>query len=418
MNIEKKILRSIDSLILWRNIRCNSILIKLERLLNNMLKEDCHSLIDDYYSLFHAFIEKAKWDGDIHSWQNYIKQLVELDENQFSLKAERLNFQDIPMPMVNLAKQDLERIEHIIKIPWDLIIRKIEDKLGQSIEPIFKKKTKKESFLNLDIEKLAEKFNTHGCGQFGVYRGFRWNVSKEGRRYLEGIENIDAIELEDLVGYDIQKKRLIENTKLLLSGYSANNVLLYGDKGTGKSSMVKAILNRYYNRGLRAVEVPKDNLEEYYDILSILENRGLKFIIFIDDLSFEESESEYKHIKALLEGGLKERPKNVVIYATSNRRHLIRQSFDDRDEVTPADAIQEKLSLSDRFGITLTFMSPSQKEYIAIVKNIAASRGLTVDEDYLIESALSWSMRYNGTSGRTARQFIDHLEGLTAINVH
>src|SRR5699024_3116564 len=139
-----------------------------------------------------------------------------------------------------------------------------------------------------------------------------------------GIDNIDPICMDDLIGYESQKQRVIENTELLLSGYRANNVLLYGDKGTGKSSMVKAILNKFCDKGLRIIEVPKDQLGDYYEILSLLENRGQKFILFIDDLSFEDTEPEYKYIKALLEGGLKDRPKNVAIYATSNRRHLIK----------------------------------------------------------------------------------------------
>ncbi len=271
--------------------------------------------------------------------------------------------------------------------------------------------------VNWGVRELAHHFYHNGSGMFGIFKGFRWeHIDGHGR--LKGIISVDPVTLDQLVGYEEQKARLIENTEQLLKGYRANNVLLYGDKGTGKSSLVKALVHRYAGRGLRIVEVPKDCLRDYYRILEQLEGRKQKFILFVDDLSFEENEVEYKHIKALLEGGLKVRPANVVVYATSNRRHLVREFHRDRsgaysgqeDEISPIDSMQEKLSLSDRFGITLTFIAPNQKTYLEMVERLADRRGISLDAHALREEALRWEKRYNGRSGRTARQFIDYLE--------
>src|SRR5690606_10667631 len=241
----------------------------------------------------------------------------------------------------------------------------------------------------------------YGTGIFSRYLGLYWNGST-----LEGIDKVDPITLDQLVGYDMQKQILIENTEKFVKGYPANNVLLYGDKGTGKSSMVKALIHKFGDEGLRIIELPKIYMEDYYKVMNKIEDRGFKFILFIDDLSFEEHETEYKHVKALLEGGLKVKPSNVLVYATSNRRHLIRQMASDRSsvgyhyndegDISPTDSMQEKLSLSDRFGITLTFIAPNQKGYLEMVQAIARSRGLKIDDEELKERALQWEKRFNG----------------------
>lgn len=253
----------------------------------------------------------------------------------------------------------------------------------------------------------------NGWGETTRYIGFKWENKK-----LVGIENPDSISFDDLVGYDEQRKVLINNTEKFMNGQPANNVLLYGDRGTGKSSMVKALLNKYSKAGLRMVEMPVNHLKEYSYLLTDIENRSIKFIIFLDDLSFNEYETEYKHIKAILEGGLKKRPDNVLVYATSNRRHLIQETegdrganfhYNQRGEISPTDSMQEKISLADRFGIALTFISPNQRQYLKIVNAMAYEAGINMDSEKLEALALIWEKQYNGRSGRTARQFIDDL---------
>ena len=246
------------------------------------------------------------------------------------------------------------------------------------------------------------------------------SASNGSHGYLKAIVNPDPIRLTDLIGYETQRQEVLDNTLRFLKGYPANNMLLYGDRGTGKSSTIKALVNKYYDQGLRLVEVPKKYLMDFPDIIRILEGRKHKFIIFIDDLAFEDNEENYTALKAILEGGVKSKPSNVIIYATSNRRHLIKEKFSDRsgltsgnpdDEIHASDTIQEKLSLADRFGIKVTFSAPDKNEFLKIVEGIAEKRGIKIDKEYLHREALKWELTYNGRSPRTAKQFIDWLEG-------
>ncbi|MGH2354499.1 MAG: ATP-binding protein, partial [Chloroflexota bacterium] len=288
-------------------------------------------------------------------------------------------------------------------------------------------------------EELVAHYATHGSGNFARYRAFRWVGPPDGaamaahhsspitHHSLLPVPVPDAIRPGDLIGYTEERTLLRRNTVQFLAGYPANNVLLYGDRGTGKSSSVKSLLNAAGEcqgpdepdvdwGALRLIEVPKSRLVDFPVIVSLLRGRAQRFILFIDDLSFEEGETEYKDMKAMLEGGIEARPSNVVVYATSNRRHLIREQFADRaplgsDEVHAQDTVQEKLSFADRFGITITFPTPNQASYLAIVEGLAHRQGLHVAPTVLRARAIEWAAWHNGRSGRTARQLVDHLAG-------
>jgi hypothetical protein len=257
---------------------------------------------------------------------------------------------------------------------------------------------------------LAHHYRCHGVGVLARYGALGWQGGQ-----LRGIAHPDPIRLEQLAAYDRPRQQLIQNTEALLRGYRALNVLLYGSRGTGKSSLVKALLNQYRHQGLRLVEVPKVDLVALPQILETLRPAPQKFIIFVDDLSFEEDDEGFKALKVVLEGGVTARPDHVVVYATSNRRHLVREYFSDRprpsdqDEVQAWDTVQEKLSFSDRFGLTLTFEPPDQPTYLAIVHHLAGQAGLPLEPEDLEAQALRWATQHNGRSGRTARQFIDWL---------
>lgn len=257
------------------------------------------------------------------------------------------------------------------------------------------------------VRELISFYREIGSGIFSDAIGFKWqrNVGQ-----LEGVCP-DSIRKEQLIGQEREQGIVLQNTEFFLSGYPANNVILYGNRGTGKSSLVKALLQEYCDRGLRLVELSKAELVDYPNVIRCLTNQPQKFIVFIDDLSFEESEAEYKILKTLLEGGLEGKPKNVLIYATSNRRHLVRENFSERqgDEVNRRDTMEEKLSLSDRFGITVTFSSPDQEGFLKIVEELAAQEEIVMDREQLRQQALRWVMMHNARSGRTARQFIDYL---------
>ena len=264
-------------------------------------------------------------------------------------------------------------------------------------------------------ERLTQFYKEFGVGKLGLHKAFRVEHPQEGSAEIVPITNIAHVHLDDLIGYETAKKKLIDNTKAFVEGKQANNCLLYGDAGTGKSSSIKAILNQYYNQGLRMIEVYKHQFQDLNDVIAQIKNRNYKFIIYMDDLSFEEFEIEYKYLKAVIEGGLEKKPNNVLIYATSNRRHLIRESFKDKadrdEDMHTNDTVQEKLSLVARFGVTIYYGAPSKKEFQQIVKELAKSNHIEMPEEELLLEANKWELSHGGLFGRTAQQFIDYLLG-------
>lgn len=257
------------------------------------------------------------------------------------------------------------------------------------------------------LREVAAFHKKSGFGDFARYNAFTF---REGQ--LLPVEHTNKIRLEDLKKYEIQRNMVVDNTQAFLMGLPANNVLLYGDRGTGKSSTVHALLNEYAGQGLRMVEITKEEIGDFAALATLISQVSCRFIIFIDDLSFSQGDDTYAGLKAVLEGGLVARPENAIIYATSNRRHLVRERFSDRqgDEIHLGDTMQELLSLSDRFGLSITFINPTKKEYGEILLKIAADRGLAVDEELLLRRAERFALERGGRSPRIARQFVDMAE--------
>ena len=263
---------------------------------------------------------------------------------------------------------------------------------------------------------ITEFYKEYGVGKFGLNKAFRIEEGTDLKTAnIIPITRVEHVYLNDIIGYDIQKKKLTYNTESFINGKPANNCLLYGDAGTGKSSSVKAIVNEYYDKGLRIIEIYKHQFRYLSDILEQLKDRNYKFIIYMDDLSFEESELEYKYLKAILEGGFGRRPENVLIYATSNRRHLIRESFRDKtetdEELHTRDTVEEKLSLSARFGEKIYYGSPDKREFNSIVLSLAKKNNIDMDEGEILSKANMWELSHGGMSGRSATQFITYLQG-------
>jgi len=410
-------------LYLYHRIEKDEVYKALTELIHFLQEEKDTFLIQQTYASFFSLLSEksiAAYHTDfLNPWQEYLLELIFKDENPFTLSAEKYSSKISPA-LLQAAASDLSFLEKIFRLSFKELNTKIEEIKGQKVpsvedfQPFSPLDDRflplKNAFLNTSPwenlkETLFDFHRRHGCGSMARYNAFCWK-----NNVLEGIAEPDPITLEELWGYSEQKKIILENTEYLLHGLPANNILLYGDRGTGKSSLVKALLPRYASLGLRLVEFASEDLASLSPLLDILKQRGLKFILFIDDLSFEENEVEFKKLKALLEGGVEKKPDNVVIYATSNRRHLIKESFEGREtEVHPADSMQEKLSLADRFGITLTFSAPDQNDYLAIVKHLAQKEGLAVPEEELKNLALKWELLHNSRSGRTARQFVDYL---------
>lgn len=260
-------------------------------------------------------------------------------------------------------------------------------------------------------------YKDFGVGKLGLHKAFRIQHLQNAQEEVSivPITNIAHVKLSDLVGYELAKQKLLDNTEAFVQGKKANNCLLYGDAGTGKSTSIKAIANQYYDRGLRLIEIYKHQFCDLNEVIAQIKNRNYKFIIYMDDLSFEEFEIEYKYLKAVIEGGLEKKPENVLIYATSNRRHLIREKYADKEEVREdmhtSDTVQEKLSLYARFGVTIYFGAPDKKEFQKIVRELAQMHGVKMDTEELLLEANKWELSHGGLSGRTAQQFINYLLG-------
>jgi uncharacterized protein len=367
--------------------------------------------------LFHALAREAELSAERlvgNAWQNHLLERMLQDENAFSLKAQRGGFERMGAGLIAVAKADLAELRQLFD--EDLGLGELLP-AGEGAPKPFKIELAAAGDWPGRAGALAGYYAEHGTGALAEHRAFRWEP-RTGE--IEPVLQPDPIRLEELFTYDVERELLLANTEHFLARQPANNVLLYGERGTGKSSTVKALLQRYPT--LKMVEVAPGDLGDLPRLLPRLAANPGRFILFVDDLSFDEMELQYKHLKAVLEGGLESRPANVVIYATSNRRHLVKERFSDltkpiaNDEIHHQDTVEEKLSLSDRFGITLTFITPDQERYVAIVRQIAQSRGLSVDAGELRTRAIRWAMYHNGFSGRTARQFVDFLEGELATS--
>ena len=264
---------------------------------------------------------------------------------------------------------------------------------------------------------LSRWYGTHGAGCYGQALAFRLG-GHAGAPELEPIRGLEAVTFDSLVGYEQQKAALRANVEAFLRGVPANDMLLYGDAGTGKSTSVKALLSAYGDRRLRVVEIAKPQFSLLGELISLLAQRPYRFLIFMDDLSFEENEVGYKHLKAVIEGGIAPRPGNVLLCATSNRRHIVREIWRDRsdmeyeEDVHRSDTMEEKLSLAGRFGCQINYSTPDRALYHAIVRELAQEAGVRMEERELLRRADAWEIRHGGVSGRTARQYIHHLLGI------
>ncbi|MHB9036172.1 MAG: ATP-binding protein [Armatimonadota bacterium] len=391
--------------------------IMLEALADDTSAANCYRA-----SLFAALAESAELaDQPLtgNAWQNHLLNVVLADDNLFARKAESVGLRGMGRSLLDQVRSDLQALRALYDVDLDSVLcgfppldgftPTTASHIDSRLLDIKKLLNNSEDWADC-LEAIARFYASNGAGAFGRFRAFRW-VKGTYENELKGVESPDPIRLNDLVEYEWQREAVSRNTQKLLAGLPANNMLLYGDRGTGKSSTVKAMLNEFGEQRLRLVEVAKDDLTDLPDILSNLRKRPEKFILFIDDLSFEENETQYKALKAVLEGGLEARPANVALYATSNRRNLVKERFSDRqkedDEVHPGDTMQEKLSLSDRFGIKLPFLAPDQDEFLRIVEALADRAGIEMTED-LRKKSLAWQ---HARSGRSARQFVDYWIG-------
>lgn len=424
-------------LMMYGNLGKDSILLALAEIFDKIENEsyDKDACVHEIYEQIYKLLQLAtKYGFDKNLWHEYIAYVLAMNENPFSIICETVGAgngtvndivkKDMAM-FYRLFHYDFMKIESFLEIDCFSTVTnyqsmaKAENTYNKSVSQKVAELTEQ-----LEMAQNGEEFfdgvtafyKKYGVGKFGLNKAFRV-VHEEGMPMnLSPITHTSDVTLDHIVGYEIQKQQLIDNTEAFVEGRKANNCLLFGDSGTGKSTCIKAILNQYYDKGLRLIEVYKHQFRDLSNIIEQIKNRNYRFIIYMDDLSFEEFEIEYKYLKAIIEGGLEVKPDNVLIYATSNRRHLIRETWSDRsdmndDELHHSDTVQEKLSLVARFGVTINFIKPSRKEFEHIVQMLAKESELMISDEDLMMKANAWSIRNGGYSGRVAEQFIIHLKG-------
>lgn len=379
-----------------------------------------------------AFATEFGLSGNV--WQQWLTYILMMHDNAFTLACERREV--LPdSTLVKLAERDLgifmelfrtgetdfDEDEGLLplmldyKAPYD---RECVTEAGRRIRELSSRLAGAEDVHEF-TRTLTAHYEKYGAGMYGLYKAFRVDPAAADETELRLIPVTDSadVRFDDLIGYESQKKTLRDNTEAFVSGHFANNVLLYGDSGTGKSTSVHALMHDYADRGLRLIEVSKPDRSRLPQILSAIKKRNYRFILFLDDLSFEENESDYKELKAMLEGALETRSDKVLIYATSNRRHLIRETWGDRsdmeynEDIHRSDTMEEKLSLAGRFGVTIYYPKPGPREYLEIVKALAARKGIELRGQDLEDAARKWELRHGGMSGRTASQLITWLDG-------
>lgn len=427
----------VSKLLIYGDMPKDSILMELSSIIREFKGENYKKdeIITRIYHQVKRILEVSTDYGfDRNLWHNYLTYLLITNENPFSLTCEKVGAND---GSVNyFAKNDFKQFMKL----FDYDFKPMEEELGidcfeklQNYKAIGKTElmynknvSEKVQSLSLKLENakdeneffdyVTEFYKQYGVGMFGLNKAFR---IKDGDGPLEfhAINNMDKVVLDDLVGYEIQKKKLVDNTEAFVQGRKANNCLLFGDSGTGKSTSIKAIVNEYYEQGLRMIEIYKHQFKDLSNVIAAIKNRNYKFIIYMDDLSFEDFEIEYKFLKAVIEGGVETKPENILIYATSNRRHLIKETWNDRSDVQvengmhKSDTMEEKLSLVHRFGVTVNYSKPTQKEYFEIAVELCRRLGVKLSDDEIKAEANKWELSHGGISGRTAQQFANYLAG-------
>ena len=427
-----------NELMLYKNMEYGEILKDITFLIDHYEseyynREDLRALLFDCINELLELSVSHGFEGNL--WHTYLTFLLASDENAYSTSCEIVG--EVKGSINEIALHDFKIFKELFDYDFSAMEKSLDAECLQVIldyqkcnvgGKVFNRRIRDRiCTLSCDLgtaqdEKefkviLTQFYKEFGVGKLGLHKAFRVEHPEHEEVQIVPITNIAHVHLDDLVGYEIAKKKLIDNTEAFVQGRPANNCLLFGDAGTGKSSSIKGILNQYYDEGLRIIEAYKHQFQDLNEIIAQIKDRNYKFIIYMDDLSFEEFEIEYKYLKAVIEGGLERKPDNILIYATSNRRHLVRERAGDKlevgdsDDIHSSDTVQEKLSLVYRFGVRIYFGAPDRKEFHTIVKTLAARHGIQMPEDQLLAEAGKWEISHGGLTGRTAQQFIDHLLG-------
>ena len=433
-----KLMKSPKNLILYKDFENGNLFYNMTWIMENYEneyynKEDVESLLYESLNQLMELAVSHGFEGNL--WHSFLAFILVNNENAYSKACEIRG--EVEGSINQIVLHDFEIIKSLFDFDFGKLASYFEMDCIDAITDyqsmtgsgkIFNKRIKErinELKLKLEASSNVSEFKDavtafykdFGVGKLGLHKAFRIQHREQEEVEIVPITNIAHVKLDDLVGYELAKQKLIDNTEAFVNGKQANNCLLYGDAGTGKSTSIKAIANQYYDRGLRLIEVYKHQFCDLNDVIAQIKNRNYKFIIYMDDLSFEEFEIEYKYLKAVIEGGLEKKPDNVLIYATSNRRNLVRERASDKleiadeDDLHSSDTVQEKLSLVYRFGVRIYYGKPDKKGFQNIVRALASRYGVTMPEEELLLKANQWELSHGGLTGRTAQQFIDYIVG-------
>lgn len=404
----KEVYLRLCALSIYKGVFNRSVFKAFLKLLSSLSapKEEFLSAYGELYSLL---CER----GYSHRFAYCLQEAALFDDNCFTRAATAQKAEKLPQNVLYGAEFDLTTICMAAQLTPDDILSsyKYIDELSDVSELLPKWETGEpaENFENfcVSLEKVAEFHKNNGCGMFARYNTFIWRAGG-----IDPVMHPDKVKISELKGYDYQRNLVLNNTISFIENKSCNNCLLYGDKGTGKSTTVKAVFNELKSRGLRIVEIPKERLMDFPLLVEAIAGIPMKFIIFIDDLSFQKQDESYASLKAVLEGGLTAKPDNALIYATSNRRHLVKESFAENggsSDLHPKDSKEEGLSLSDRFGLSVCYTAPGKDKYLEIVLSLAKNNGIEMDETELLTGAEKFALDRGGRSPRCAKQYIKSL---------
>ena len=374
------------------------VMALVQKLLDALNAGRGEEALEGYTHLFYTL--KDEGSQSLGSW---IYDALRYQESPYARMVEKGPYDAV---LERAARQDVATLSALARLECEALTDALAGCLPKSMGAVVDALPRWESGAELSFEELTDFYRTHGCGLFARYRAFLWESGQ-----LWPVEDPDSPKPEEMLGYERQRDQVVANTRAMLEGRLVNNVLLYGDSGTGKSATVKSLLSLPGFEDLRLIEVQKEELADLPDLIRTLAGRRRKFILFIDDLAFDQDDRTYSALKTILEGGLERRPANVAIYATSNRRHLVRQTFSDRagDEVDAFETIQEKTSLSERFGLRIPYLALNKTDFLDMVERMAALYGVEMDREELRAGAVRWEMHHPGRTPRVARQFIASL---------
>ena len=395
LNALRAALRGISA---YRELTSTTVMFNASTLLDALSNREGEDALTAYTALFYT-LRQVGCEG-LGDW---LWDQLRYTESPYS----RLIDRDGSDPALeNAARRDIDTLVLLAETDCDRFIDAMKPLLGSEYAATLAGLPRWRAAAPFDFDRVARFYRDHGAGLFAKYRAFLWEDGS-----LVPVADPDCPRPEDLLGYEHQRGMVEENTRLMLMGRQANNVLLFGDGGTGKSATVKSMLHLPGMEDLRLIEVEKENLTGMPELIRSLAGRRQKFILFIDDLAFDQDDKTYSALKTILEGTLEKRPANVCICATSNRRHLVRQTFADRagDEVDTFETISEKTALAERFGLRIPYLTMNKAGYLALVDHLAAQAGISMDRDALHAQAMTWEIRHAGRTPRVARQFVASL---------